>query len=202
MLATKVFLVRIVIVSRNLQSKKVAIRYAVALYRALVSDTKSLEKIYFFSKEVCQVFSVKKMRIDLNQIVRTNPKSVIDLMKSCLREANIKTRAFDHFLEMLLDRKRMDILPEILFAFIEEYQAKHDIEVVTVTSALKLDSKMKTYVKNYLEKHLQKMIEFDFDEDPSVIAGLRIQMGSKMIDMTLSNHLKKLEMTMKEASNG
>jgi len=71
-----------------------------------------------------------------------------------------------------------------------------------VTSAFKLDTKLKLEIKTHLEAQMKKVIEFDFSEDASVLAGLKIQIGSKLIDMTLSNQIKKLELAMKEVSNG
>ena len=200
--------------TQTLQSKKVAHRYVLALYRALDLDQKSLEKIYLFSKEMDAFFSQKEFASKINHLAHLYPERIKAMIEVSLKHAKISIKALDHFLDLLVVRKRLTLLPDIFNAYIDLYREAKNIDHAIfgyannkfiskfTTSLINWKNKFEKTIKTTLETQLTKELEFEFAEDNNILAGLKIQIGSQMVDMTLSNQLKKLETAMKEVSNG
>ena len=67
-----------------------------------------------------------------------------------------------------------------------------------LTSAKKLDDNEINDISTELSQALKSTIKFKYEVDESLIGGLKVQLGSLMIDTSIKNKLKKYEKAMME----
>ena len=94
---------------------------------------------------------------------------------------------------LLLVRKRREAM---LGAIVEEYmaleRAARGVEILTLQSARPLDRSEYARLIARLEAHYGKKFEVTELVDPSLIGGLRVTMGDRRIDATVSGRLATL----------
>ena len=89
------------------------------------------------------------------------------------------------------DRKIIDSFFKLLS------KDKNEIDA-SLTSAKKLDDNEINNINTELSQVLKSTIKFKYKVDESLIGGLKIQLGSLMIDTSIKNKLKKYEKAMME----
>lgn len=102
------------------------------------------------------------------------------------------------YLCILTEHNVIAHIPEIYEGYVSIWRQAKNIEVVKVTSASSLSEKQQADLKAMLEKKMNKKVELDIKEDPSLIAGLRVQTGQFILDNTALSRLD----TMKEKLKG
>lgn len=63
---------------------------------------------------------------------------------------------------------------------------------VTITTAVKLTAKQLSSIESAIEKKYGSKVEYVQEIDPAVIGGIRILIGSTMIDRTVQSKLDQL----------
>ncbi len=101
------------------------------------------------------------------------------------------------FLLVMNEHNVLFQIKRIYEAYVSCYQEKHDIEVVKVTSAIELDAVQAKKLIEVLEGKLNKKLKVDFDVDPELIAGLKVQTRDMVMDNTIASKIN----AMKEAIN-
>ena len=66
-------------------------------------------------------------------------------------------------------------------------------------SSKKLSIEEQKKIQNELSSVFKSQLNINYEHDPSLIAGLTIQIGSVMVDTSIRTQLKKLEKNMIEA---
>ena len=97
------------------------------------------------------------------------------------------------FLLVLVDRKRISIIQNILLKYFELEDKIQSITTAEVMTAVQLTDKQ----KNKLIKKLEIMtdsnqVNLNIIIDSNLIAGLKIQIGSKVIDASLKNQIAQM----------
>ena len=116
--------------------------------------------------------------------------SLSDLMKFDLTLKN--------FLLLLIKKSRLFYLQKIIDSFFKLLSKdKNEIDA-SLTSAKKLDDNEINNINTELSQVLKSTIKFKYKVDESLIGGLKIQLGSLMIDTSIKNKLKKYEKAMME----
>ena len=177
-------------------SSETSDRYALALYE-IGKENNSLEKL---SKNLILVKSLYDTNIDFVRFVK-NPtylknqqneivNSLSDLMKFDL---NLK-----NFLLLLIKKSRLFYLRKIIDSFFKLLSKdKNEIDA-SLTSAKKLDDDEINDINKELSQALKSTIKFKYKVDESLIGGLKVQLGSLMIDTSIKNKLRKYEKAMME----
>ncbi len=177
-------------------SSETSDRYALALYE-IGKENNDLEKL---SKNLTLVKSLYDTNTDFVSFVK-NPtylknqqneivNSLSDLMKFDL---NLK-----NFLLLLIKKSRLFYLRKIIDSFFKLLSKdKNEIDA-SLTSAKKLDDNEINNINTELSQVLKSNIKFKYKVDESLIGGLKIQLGSLMIDTSIKNKLKKYEKAMME----
>jgi F-type H+-transporting ATPase subunit delta len=94
--------------------------------------------------------------------------------------------------------RRLFAVPEVIAAF-KHLAAGHRGEVAAeVVSAEALDDRHMDSLKQALKAALGKDVTVDARVDPSLIGGLTVKVGSRMIDGSLRTKLNSLRLAMKE----
>ncbi|MEC8063427.1 MAG: ATP synthase F1 subunit delta [Pseudomonadota bacterium] len=105
------------------------------------------------------------------------------------------TDALGNFLHVLVEKKRLGLLPEIAEAYRQTNFSKKNIIPVTVKSAKSLKATDKKKVLNILEHVLDKnsIAQIHYSIDKSLLASLQIQYHHNVIDLSLKGQLDELK---------
>ena len=177
-------------------SAGVAGRYATALFD-LAREAKALDKV----------------ETDLNRFGEAldSFEDLTTLIKSPLFSASEQQRALAaileklkiegltrNFLLLVAENRRLFATPAMLRAF-RGLLARHRGEVsAEVLSATKLKDTQRTALKQALKAALGKDVQLEERVDPSLLGGLVVTIGSRMIDTSLRTKLNSLKHAMNE----
>ena len=105
---------------------------------------------------------------------------------------------FKNFLFVLTTNRRVFYLKRILenFLFLNS-KNKGEVNVLLTSSKELTDTNLEE-IKNELSKIIGSQIKFKFSVDEKLISGIKIQIGSLMIDSSLKSKLKNYEQMMLE----
>jgi F-type H+-transporting ATPase subunit delta len=192
--------------------RKVSIRYARAL-NALCEDKDLNHKEMLES--VKAFHDITKNNANLNEflkmsIIPVDKKiAIIDKLFSQDNEGGVKQflkqniidRIFSDnitifskkFIEYVIRKNRYVLLGDILEIFEEIVNERENILKAEVVSALELDEETKSELKANLERKFNKSIDFKFDIDDSLIAGIVVQIDDVVYDGSVSTYLNNLE---------
>jgi F-type H+-transporting ATPase subunit delta len=174
----------------------VAQRYANALFE-LALEQKSLAEV---EKDLARFSSLLAESSDLARLVRSPVFSAEEQTRAVaavLDKAGIGGLVAS-FVKVAAGNRRLFVVPDIITGF-RRLAAKHRGEVsADVTSAEPLSDKHVADLKAALKSSLGKDVALQTAVDPSLIGGLIVKVGSRMIDGSLKTKLNSLKLAMKE----
>ncbi len=97
-----------------------------------------------------------------------------------------------NFLCLLIDKDRMDVLPQILAALRRMVEEEEGIERVEVVVPSSLSASQKDLLKVVLERQTGKKIELEEKVDPAVLGGMVVKVGSTVYDGSVSTQLYQI----------
>jgi F-type H+-transporting ATPase subunit delta len=173
-------------------------RYATALFE-LALDNKAVDSL---KKDLDQFDALITESADLSRLVRSPAFGADEQLKALsaiLANADIKGLAAN-FLKAITANRRLFAVRDIIRAF-RALVARHKGEVTAqVTVAEKLSDNSLEALKSALKSVTGgKEIDLDVKIDPSIIGGLIVKVGSRMVDSSLRTKLNSIKFAMKEA---
>lgn len=126
--------------------------------------------------------------------------SVADKLKfldAALAQNSAESR---NLVRLLLQRQRLEIVPEMRRLFEEAVLAERGIAVAEVTTAEPLDERAQAIVRNQLRQLVGKEIELRMKVDPAIIGGIVARVGDQLIDGSVINQLRRLRARLAAAS--
>ena len=96
---------------------------------------------------------------------------------------------------LLLDRGRFDLLPEIVKAYRLRARELSGVAEVTVTSAFELGADRQEELRDGLARMTGKTVLVKAQEDRELIGGVRIRVGNLVIDGSVRGRLRALGRT-------
>ena len=105
-----------------------------------------------------------------------------------------------NFLELLAEKHRMPALFRIRARFDELYDKANERLEVTVTSAVELDPTVVENIGAEIERKTGKTIELNSEVDESIIGGLVLQVGNRVMDASVRSRLDKLRREVVQAA--
>ena len=171
-------------------------RYAKALYE-LAEEKKILTKI------VDDFMSLKKLLVENNSLsnsIKSPAVSKSEKQNSILKILN-KAKAQNlttKFFGTLANNGRLILINEVIDDFLSEVSRINGEVKAEVTSSFKLNlDQEKKVVAAISEATGHKKIILSANVDQSLIGGLIVKIGSKMIDNSLKTKLNRLEIAMR-----
>ena len=102
------------------------------------------------------------------------------------------------FLGTLAGNGRLNALPHVIQAFQQEYARRRGQVSAEVISAIPLDDSRKAVVEKSVARLAgSDKLSLSMRVDPSLIGGLVVRIGSRMIDTSIKTKLSRLESAMK-----
>ncbi|WP_286724166.1 F0F1 ATP synthase subunit delta, partial [Pelotomaculum sp. PtaB.Bin117] len=167
----------------------VAGRYSAALYDLAV-ESNQVDQI---EEELKAVDTILQENTDLQkvlyhpQITAAAKKELLDqLFKGKISELTL------NFIKLLVDRRRETFLGDIASEFIAKANAARNIVEVRVTSVVDLKDQEKGEFDQLLAKLTGKKVQVSYATDPSLLGGVLIRIGDKVIDGTIKAKLAAL----------
>ncbi len=171
-------------------------RYSRALFE-VAKEANELEKIENDVKNFQLLFSqspeIKNFIQNPTQSISVQNK-VIDLLSEKLEfKKNLK-----NFFLLLVKKRRIFFIKKISESFIRLCSLKRGEVKASLVSSKELSQKELEDISSDLSKSMGSTIKFDYKVDKNLIGGLKLQLGSFMIDTSIKNKLKKYEQAMIE----
>jgi F-type H+-transporting ATPase subunit delta len=182
----------------------VARRYAAALYE-IASEVKGLEKyknmVDVVEGELTAIEKVVEESPDLQRLLyhpqitpAAKKETLVKLFKGKISDVT------GNFLALLVDRRRETYFADIVAEFVALANIGRNIVAAQIASAVELNDKEKGELKQILGKLAGKKVQTSFAVDPSIIGGVVVRMGDKIIDGSVKTRLASLKESLKAIS--
>ena len=172
-------------------------RYATALFD-LARDENSIDAV---KADLDRFAAMLDESADLKRLVRSPvfaAEAQLKALSAVLEKAEI-TGVSANFLKVLAANRRLFAVSEVIRAF-NALVAKFKGEATAdVTVAETLSDKNLEALKAALKSVTGKDVTLDVKVDPSIIGGLVLKLGSRMVDSSLRTKLNSIKHAMKEA---
>ena len=177
-------------------SSGIASRYATAVFE-LAKQEKKLKQL---EKDVDELDAALNKSEDLRSLV-TSPlytrSQVGQAIMSIARSMKLQLTMVNT-LALMAEKRRLFVLPNLLAALRARIAAEKGQVTVEVTSAKALSKPQAATLAKTLKAQLSMDIELKATVDDSLIGGLVVKVGSKMIDTSIRAKLNALQNKMKE----
>ncbi|ASS73853.1 hypothetical protein CIG75_01930 [Tumebacillus algifaecis] len=171
----------------------VAKRYAEALY-SVASERSQADSV---EQELAAILDVFHSHPELTNILE-HPGISIDAKKKQVTEL-FKGRVSDlvlNFLNLLFDSRRQDVLDEVFATYVELANAVKGRIKGEVESAVPLSESELNTLKTKLGADGQQ-VEFTTKVNPELIGGLRVRIGDRVFDYSVTSQLNRFRQTLK-----
>ncbi len=171
-------------------------RYASALFE-LAQEQSQLQPV---ENDLNSIQAMLDESSDLMRMVRSPVFSADDQLKALdalLGQAGIGGLALN-FVKLIVRNRRLFALPDMIKAFRTlAAGARGEVEA-DVASATALNDSQLQALKETLKASIGKDVQINASVDPSLLGGLVVKVGSRMIDSSLRTKLSTLKLRMKE----
>ena len=164
--------------SKTSFSSEAANRYALALYE-LAEENSELQVIDFIKNPT------------------QSQSSQITLLNKVSTDMNL-SKSVKNFLSILVIKRRIFFLNTIIINFLSLVSKKRGELKASLISSKNLTNDEVKNLNAEISKALGTTIALDYKVDEDLIGGLKIQIGSLMVDTSIKNKLKKYEQIMLE----
>ncbi len=175
---------------------QIARPYAAALFDLAKSEN-SVEAV---EQGLDRLMALANESPDFSRFLRSpviNAEEKLVAMHAVLERAKPHTTVGD-FVKVVARNGRLFALPTIIAVF-KQMAAGHRGEVsAEVTSATPLNDKQRGALAQTLKDKIGKTVTLTEHVDPSLIGGLVVKVGSRMIDSSLKTKLTAMKIAMKE----
>ena len=103
------------------------------------------------------------------------------------------------FVSVSTENRRLYALRDIIKAYLAELAKRRGEVTAEVTSAQALNVEQTRAVEDALQKVEGRNVALSLKVDPSLIGGMVVQIGSRMIDSSLRTQLDRMKLAMKGA---
>ncbi len=102
------------------------------------------------------------------------------------------TDLFLHFMLLLLRRGRLEYLIDVLDEFAKLVEGERGVTEGLVTTAVELSGEERDALRQKLDAYCGKQFILYYKVDPTILGGVRVQFGDKLIDATIQSQLTDL----------
>ena len=173
----------------------VAGRYALALLE-LADEKKQLDAV---AEDLRGLLATIEGSADLTSMIRSplfTRAEQSKAMASILEKAGVSDMT-RRFVLVVSDNRRLFVLPQIIKAYLAELSRRRGEVTAEVTSAAQLTEAQQAALVEALKAKVGGKVQIDVKIDKSLIGGLIVRVGSRMIDNSLRSKLQRMQLAMK-----
>ena len=170
-------------------------------YAEALLDLAQAERSEDACSEALQVLAQAIEGSDL-KVIFQNPQFSKDERRRLLQQIcdRLKlSRLMDHFLQLLVDRERISILPTIAQVYRQLLNDRRGVSLAKVQTAAPLTAAQLQQLKTGLQKLSRRPVELEVTVDPGLIGGLSVEMDGVLRDGSVRGQLEHLRTAMKRA---
>ena len=161
-------------------------RYAKALFLASVEKGEQ-------ARLQADLALAHRLLADWLPLLRHPQVTTIDKKKALRELLSGKLRALTFsFLELLIDKKRFDLLPLAAVIVVRLVSDKNKTAKALVRTARPLSAEAQRKLTDKLQVFSGRNIELDVKEDPEIIGGLIVRLGDWVLDSSIRGQLRAL----------
>ena len=163
----------------------------------LANENSELEVIEKNVNELLTIYSTSK---ELKNFIK-NPTQSQSIQLEILNKISIQmnlSKIIQNFLGVLVTKRRIFFIKKIFLSFLSLASKQRGELKASLVSSKNLTSEELENLSKDLSKTMGAAIALDYVVDENLIGGLKVQIGSLMIDTSIKNKLKKYEQTMLE----
>ena len=171
-------------------------RYSRALFE-VASETKEIDKV---ESDVRNFQSLFNSSFEIKNFIQ-NPTQSINTQNSVINLLSEKlgfSRNLKNFFLLLVEKRRIFFVKKISESFLKLCSKKRGEIKASLISSKELSTTELDKISKDLSKSMGSTIKFDYKVDKELIGGLKLQLGSFMIDTSVKNKLKKYKLAMLE----
>lgn len=117
-------------------------------------------------------------------------EQLIDLLQSTTA---LKDGFFRNFIYVVAEEKRLQVLPEIYKQYQDLALSRNNARKAVIFSAFEFSGEgQKAKIVSDLEEHFKVRLDADFKVDPSLIGGIKVEMGDQVLDLSVRAKLQSL----------
>ena len=145
------------------------------------------------------------------QLLLTNKSEIKNFIKDPTKNINIQNEVITllvdklkfsqnlkNFFLLLIEKRRIFFVNKIFESFLKLCSKKRGEVKASLISSKELSKKELEEISKDLSLKIGSNLKFDYKIDKELIGGLKLQLGSFMIDTSIKNKLKKFEQAMLE----
>ena len=171
-------------------------RYSRALFE-VVKEANDLDKtendIKNFQLLLTNKSEIKNFIKDPTKNINIQNEVIILLVDKLKFSQNLK-----NFFLLLIEKRRIFFVNKIFESFLRLCSKKRGEVKASLISSKELSKKEIEEISKDLSLKIGSNLKFDYKIDKELIGGLKLQLGSFMIDTSIKNKLKKFEQAMLE----
>ncbi len=171
-------------------------RYSRALFE-VAQESNELEKIENDMKNFQILFKASE---DIRNFIH-NPTQSVDIQNKVINYLGDKlgfSKNLKNFFLLLIFKRRIFFIKKINESFLKLCSKKRGEVEASLISSKELTQNELAEISKDLSKSINKTLKFNYKVDEELIGGLKLQIGSYMIDTSIKNKLKKYEQAMLE----
>lgn len=171
-------------------------RYATALFE-LASEAGAVDSV---KAELDRLSALIAESADLARLVKSPVFSAEDQLKAIsaiLDQMGISGLA-GNFVKLVAQNRRLFALPRMILDYTALVAAARGETTAQVTVAAPLSDAHFATLKEALAEKTGKDVTLDVTVDPSILGGLIVKLGSRMVDASLKTKLNSIRHAMKE----
>ena len=171
-------------------------RYSRALFE-VSQDSNDLDKVENDIKNFKLIYDknleLRNFIKDPSQII-TEQNKLVNLISDKLNFS----KNVQKFLLLLIEKRRIFFVNKIIESFLRLCSQKRGEIKASLISSKELSQTELNDISTDLSKSMGSTLKFDYKVDKELIGGLKLQLGSIMIDTSIKSKLKKYEQAMLE----
>ena len=178
-------------------STGIAARYATAVFELARED----DAIDGLERDVDALTEAHRDSADFRGLIRSPvySRAEQELGMTALAEKMGLSDTMIRTLRLMASKRRLFVLPQFLTALRDRIAEAKGVVTAEVVSASPLSDDQQNRLADTLKRQAGRDVKIDLSVDESLIGGLRVKLGSKMIDTSIRSKLDAMQNMMKEA---
>jgi len=173
-------------------SYSVAKRYSDALIN-LLSENKKLNELDTYISNLQNIISEMNENQVFYDLINSPLLPDDFITKKIVEKANTEDEVFKKFLNLIIIKKRQNLLPLVSKLLINFSYELKNIVLVDLISAKELEESTIDTIKNNLKSKTGRNVNLDLTIDESLIGGIQIYLDDKLFDYSVKGYLNSVK---------
>lgn len=175
------------------RNRELAKKYSAAMY-AIACEMNALEEV---ENQLVDIAATVRENDELKNFL-SHPMLTKEAKKEVVKKifADGMLPVVMQFLSVVIDRSRIDLLQEIVEGYVKLSREGRNLEEAKVVSAVPLEAAQEALLVERLKGITGKDILLTKSVDPSIIGGMIVTIGDRLIDGSVTRQLKEMKATL------